>query len=53
MALLKIARMGNPVLSHPAEPVQDPKAPEILELVKNMVATMDDADGTGLAEFRK
>ncbi len=49
MAILKIARMGHPALSRPADPVEDPTAPEIRSLVKDMIQTMDDADGTGLA----
>ena len=49
MALLKIARMGHPILRAPAKPVEDPTAPEIQELVTNMIETMHDADGTGLA----
>ena len=49
MAILKIARMGHPVLKTPASPVKDPKSPEIKALVADMVETMDDADGTGLA----
>lgn len=49
MAILKIARMGNPVLTRPAEPVADPTAPEIRALVADMVETMADAFGTGLA----
>ncbi len=49
MAILKIARMGNPVLMRPAEPVADPTAPEIKRLVADMIDTMDDAEGRGLA----
>ncbi len=49
MTLLKIARMGHPVLRQVAKPVSDPKAPEIKRLVRDMVETMDDAAGTGLA----
>ncbi len=49
MAILKIARMGHPVLGRPAEPVADPTAPEIHELVADMIETMEDADGLGLA----
>jgi peptide deformylase len=49
LALLKIARMGHPILRAPAAPVEDPTAPEINELVTNMIETMHDADGTGLA----
>ncbi len=49
MAILKIARMGHPVLGRPAEPVADPTAPEILRLVVDMAETLADADGAGLA----
>jgi peptide deformylase len=49
MAILKIARMGHPVLMRPAEPVADPTAPEIKRLIADMIETMDDADGRGLA----
>ena len=49
MAILKIARMGHPVLRKIAEPVDDPGAPEIVPLVVNMIETMLDAGGQGLA----
>ncbi len=49
MSLLKIARMGNPVLRNPARPVEDPTAPWVRRLVEDMVETMEDANGTGLA----
>ncbi|MEO3428800.1 peptide deformylase [Pelagibius sp. CAU 1746] len=49
MAILKIARMGHPVLRQKAAPVADPTAPEIAALVRDMLETMDDAGGTGLA----
>lgn len=49
MAILKIARMGHPVLATPANPVSDPTAPEIRRLVNDMVETMMDANGAGLA----
>jgi peptide deformylase len=49
MAILKIARMGHPVLRQRAAEVPDPRAPEIQKLIKDMVETMDDAQGTGLA----
>ena len=49
MALLKIARMGHPVLTQIARPVADPTAPEIGHLVNDMVETMMDANGAGLA----
>jgi peptide deformylase len=49
MAILKIARMGHPVLLGRAEPVADPTAPEIRRLVADMFETMEDAPGAGLA----
>ncbi|HTI85617.1 MAG TPA: peptide deformylase [Alphaproteobacteria bacterium] len=49
MAILKIARMGHPVLRRRADPVADPTAPEIRQLVRDMVETVHDADGAGLA----
>ena len=49
MAILKIARMGHPVLLQRADPVPDPGAPEIRRLVADMIETMDDAPGVGLA----
>ncbi|MBU6445429.1 MAG: peptide deformylase [Alphaproteobacteria bacterium] len=49
MAILKIARMGHPVLGVKAAPVADPAAPEIRALVVDMVETMADASGAGLA----
>ncbi|KAA2211766.1 peptide deformylase [Teichococcus oryzae] len=49
MAILKIARMGHPVLLRVAEPVPDPQAPEIRRLVRDMAETMLDASGLGLA----
>jgi peptide deformylase len=49
MAILKIARMGHPVLLRRADPVPDPAAPEIRRLVADMAETMEDAGGLGLA----
>jgi peptide deformylase len=49
MAILKIARMGHPVLRRPADPVPDPTAPQIRSLVADMIETMADANGAGLA----
>jgi peptide deformylase len=49
MAILKIARMGHPVLDRRAEPVADPSAPEIRRLVADMIETMIDTPGQGLA----
>jgi peptide deformylase len=49
MAILKIARMGHPVLRRVAEPVGDPTAPEIARLVADMEETLADIGGAGLA----
>ena len=49
MAILKIARMGHPVLRQLSAIVADPTAPEIRRLVGDMIETMADADGAGLA----
>jgi peptide deformylase len=49
MAILKIARMGHPILAERAQDVADPSAPEIRRLVADMVETMIDANGAGLA----
>ena len=49
MAILKIARMGHPVLLQRAEPVSDPTDPEIRRLAADMIETMLDAGGVGLA----
>jgi len=49
MAIRKIARMGHPILRKTAEPVPDPAAPEIQALIADMIETMKDADGAGLA----
>ena len=49
MAILKIARMGHPVLLAPAGAVEDPTDPSVRRLVADMIDTMEDAEGTGLA----
>jgi peptide deformylase len=49
MALLKIARMGHPVLRARAAEIDDPKAPWVRSLVEDMIETMEDAGGTGIA----
>jgi peptide deformylase len=49
MAILKIARMGHPVLGQKAQPLARPVAPEIRRLVSDMIETMIDANGAGLA----
>jgi peptide deformylase len=49
MAILKIARMGHPVLKRRADPVEDPTSPEIASLIKDMEDTLADVGGVGLA----
>ena len=49
MAILKIAKMGHPVLAQKAAPVANPADPAIRKLVSDMVETMIDANGAGLA----
>ncbi len=49
MAILKIARMGHPVLRRSAEPVPDAALPELRQLIGDMSDTMHDAPGVGLA----
>jgi peptide deformylase len=49
MAILKIAKMGDPVLRAPAQEVPDPTQPPIRALIRDMLETMVDAGGVGLA----
>lgn len=49
MAILKVARMGHPVLGRAAGPVLDPSEPAIQRLIDDMIETMVDAGGAGLA----
>jgi peptide deformylase len=49
MTLRKIALMGHPVLLARAEPVRNVADAEIQQLIDDMLATMADADGIGLA----
>ena len=49
MAVLDIARMGNPILGRRASEVADPTSPEVRRLVSDMLETMEYAGGTGLA----
>jgi peptide deformylase len=51
MAVLKIARLGHPVLRRVAEAIP-PEAiggPDVQRLIDDMLETMDDHDGAGLA----
>ena len=49
MAILPIARMGQPVLRMRAEEVPDPTAPEIKTLIADMLETMNAVNGAGIA----
>jgi len=49
MAILKIARMGHPILGQRAEEIDDVFAPEVRRLLADMLDTLADADGAGLA----
>src|SRR3979409_976879 len=49
MAVLRIAKMGNPVLSQVAAPVADPTAREIRELAADGRETLEDVGASGLA----
>ncbi len=49
MAILKIARMGHPILYQAAAEIADPTAPEIAELAQDMKDTLVDVGGAGLA----
>jgi peptide deformylase len=49
LAILKIAVLGNPVLRIPAEPVKHIQAPEIQRLIDDMIDTMREYHGVGLA----
>lgn len=49
MSILKIARMGHPVLRGRAAPVADPDTTEIRQLITDMKDTLADAGGVGLA----
>ncbi|MBT7954487.1 MAG: peptide deformylase [Rhodospirillaceae bacterium] len=49
MAILKIARMGHPVLHRIADNVDDPTDPGITLLINDMIDTLQDAAGIGLA----
>jgi peptide deformylase len=51
MAILKVARLGNPVLLRPADPVPaaELSGERIQRLIDDMIATMHDERGVGLA----
>lgn len=51
MAILKVARMGHPVLRQAAEPITEAelKTKEVQSLIHDMIETMHEYDGRGLA----
>ena len=51
MAILKVARLGHPVLRQAAAPVpvKDIRSPEIQRLIDDLVETMREYNGAGLA----
>jgi len=51
MAVLKVARLGHPILRQVSEPVSPEaiRSPEIQRLLDDMLETMEDHDGAGLA----
>jgi|SRR5687768_12251685 peptide deformylase len=51
MSILKVARMGHPVLRAPAKPIDpsDIKLPRIQQLIDDMFDTMQEYQGVGLA----
>jgi peptide deformylase len=51
MAILKVARLGHPILRQVAQPVPpgEIRSPEIQRLIDDMVETMREYDGAGLA----
>jgi peptide deformylase len=51
MAILKVARLGHPVLRERAQPVPEAeiRSPEVQRFIDDMVETMREYDGAGLA----
>ncbi len=51
MTIRKIAQIGHPILRTPAQPLtrEELLSPRIQELIDDLIATMHDADGAGLA----
>ncbi len=49
MTIKSILRVGDPLLRRPADPVGDPGAPEIRQLIEDMTDSLAEAGGIGLA----
>ncbi len=47
--LRQIAQLGRPVLREPARPVADPADPAVQALIEDMLLTVAEADGVGIA----
>ncbi len=49
MSILKIAKMGHPVLRKRSQEIADPKSDSVKNLVDDMLETLEDIQGLGLA----
>ena len=49
MSILKIAKMGHPILHRISSPITDFSNPKLSVLIEDMIETLDDAGGIGLA----
>ncbi len=49
MSILKIAKMGHPVLRKKSDEISDPFSESVKLLVSNMLETLEDIQGLGLA----
>ena len=47
--LLEVIELGNPILRQKAQPVQDVKSERIQTLVENLLVTVKEANGVGIA----
>lgn len=47
--LLQIAQLGDPILRTPAQPVADVHSPAVREIIANLLATLRDSGGVGIA----
>lgn len=47
--MLQVAQLGHPILRKPAQIVQDISTSDIQQLVTNLIATVIDANGVGIA----
>lgn len=54
MSILKVARLGNPVLRRGAEPLPPDQigSPQLQKLIDDMIETMKEYDGVGLASVQ-